>query len=67
MPLQCSKGGSADTDLCPEEGGSSEAQVNALKTSKTHYYLIYDVRFTRSMPKNLVIPSSAILAELVKP
>lgn len=65
MSLQCSRSGSADTD--PEERRSSEAQVNALKMSKTHYYLIYDVKFTRSMPKNLVIPSSAILAELVKP
>lgn len=67
MSLQCSKGGSADIDLCSEEGRSSETQANALKISKTHYYLIYYVNFMRSMPKNLLIPSSAILAELVKP
>lgn len=35
--------------------------------SKTHYHLIYDVKFMRSMPKNLVIPSSAALAGLGKP
>lgn len=42
--LQCSKGGRADTDLYPEEGRSSEAQVNALKMSKTHYYLIQGIK-----------------------
>lgn len=38
----------------PEEGGSPEAEVNALmKRNRIHYYLIYDVKLLGIMPRNL--------------
>lgn len=48
MSQEHSKRGSADTFKLqnvsyPDMGRSSEAEVNALKMNKIHYYLIYDV------------------------